>query len=75
MNSAGSLTELIMVKFNRRQFVALGAAGLGAALVGNCLRQETISSEPLLKSSANAAPVYQSSNGLLELDLEASERP
>ena len=63
-----------MVKFNRRQFIALGAAGMGVALVGNWLRQDSIS-QPLSSTSANVAPVYQSSNGLLELNLEASERP
>ena len=74
MNLAGSLTELIMVKFNRRQFVALGAAGIGAALVGNWLRRD-ISDRSVTSAPVNSAPLYQSSNGLLELDLEASERP
>ncbi len=64
-----------MVKFNRRQFIALGAAGTGAALVGNWLHQETTSSGALPQSSANVFPVYQSSSGLLELDLEARECP
>ncbi|WP_144874238.1 twin-arginine translocation signal domain-containing protein, partial [Hyella patelloides] len=64
-----------MVKFNRRQFIVLGTAGTGAAIVGSWLHQETMSSQPLPLSSANAASVYQSSDGLLELDLEASERP
>ncbi|MGB5709291.1 MAG: multicopper oxidase family protein [Waterburya sp.] len=63
-----------MIKLNRRQFIVLGTAGAGAALLDNWLRQETISSQPLPQSSANAAPVYQSSDGLLELDLQASER-
>ena len=62
-----------MVKFNRRQFIALGAAGAGAALVGNWLRQD-ISDRSVTSAPVNSAPVYQSSNGLLELDLEASER-
>jgi FtsP/CotA-like multicopper oxidase with cupredoxin domain len=61
-----------MVKFNRRQFIALGVGSAGAALLGNWLRQD-ISSQPLPQSSANTAPVYQSSKGLLELDLEARE--
>jgi hypothetical protein len=59
-----------MVKINRRQFIALGAAGVGTALVGNWLRQD-ISSQPLASSSVNVFGVYQSSDGLLELDLEA----
>ncbi|MGB5636412.1 MAG: multicopper oxidase domain-containing protein, partial [Waterburya sp.] len=63
-----------MIKLNRHQFIVLGTAGAGAALLDNWLRQETISSQPLPQSSANAAPVYQSSDGLLELDLQASER-
>lgn len=60
-----------MVKLNRRQFVALGVGSAGTALLGNCnwLRRD-ISSQPLQQSSANAA-LYQSSNGLLELELEA----
>ncbi|MEY2831146.1 MAG: hypothetical protein RLZZ574_404 [Cyanobacteriota bacterium] len=63
-----------MVKINRRQFIALGAAGVGTALVGHWLRQ-AISSQPLPASSAGIIPVYQSSNRLLELDLEAKENP
>ena len=63
-----------MIKLNRRQFMALGAAGVGVALVGNWLGQD-ISTQPLPSSSANTVPVYQSSNGLLELDLSASESP
>ncbi|MEM7761047.1 MAG: multicopper oxidase domain-containing protein, partial [Cyanobacteria bacterium P01_A01_bin.40] len=62
-----------MVKFNRRQFMALSAAGVGSALVGNWLRRGT-SSQPVTPTPVNSAPLYQSSNGLLELDLEASER-
>ncbi|HHP7232710.1 MAG TPA: multicopper oxidase family protein [Xenococcaceae cyanobacterium] len=62
-----------MVKLNRRQFIALGAAGAGVVLVGNWLRQETMFSQPLPQSSANPVSVYQSSDGLLELDLEAKE--
>ncbi len=62
-----------MVKLNRRQFIVLSAAGAGAALVGNRWRKGTISSQPWSQSSANLTPLYQSSNGLLELDLEARE--
>ena len=62
-----------MVKFNRRQFIALSAAGAGVALVSNWLRRGT-SSQPVTSTPVNSAPLYQSSNGLLELDLEASER-
>lgn len=78
-----------MVKLSRRQFIALGIGGAGIAVAGNWLRQETISSQRLLRrtttepaltvgqpvpqSSANPVPVYQSSDGLLELDLSARE--
>ena len=62
-----------MGKLNRRQFMILGAAGVGAALVGNWLRQETISSQPLPRSLANPVSLYKSNDGLLELDLEARE--
>ncbi len=58
-----------MVKFNRRQFVALGTASVSTALVGNWLRRD------ISDRSVTSAPLYQSSNGLLELDLEASEHP
>ena len=62
-----------MVKFNRRQFIVLGAAGAGAALIGNQLGRKTISSQPLPPLSVNLSPLYQSKEGLLELDLEARE--
>ena len=62
-----------MVKLSRRQFIALGIGGAGIAVAGNWLRRETISSQPVPQSSANPTPVYQSSDGLLELDLKASE--
>ncbi|MDJ0591786.1 MAG: multicopper oxidase family protein [Pleurocapsa sp. MO_226.B13] len=64
-----------MVKFNRRQFIALGTAGIGAALVSNWLLLDATSSQPLPRSPANVTPSYQSKNGLLALDLEASESP
>lgn len=60
-----------MVKINRRQFIVLGAAGAGAALVGNQLGQKAISRQLLPPSSVNLSPLYQSQDGLLELDLEA----
>ena len=61
-----------MVKFNRRQFVALSAAGMGAALMGSCWRR-SIDSQTIASMSANSTPLYKSSNGLLELNLEAKE--
>jgi hypothetical protein len=63
-----------MVKINRRQFFVWGTAGVGIVLVGNWLRQ-AISSQVLTPSSAQVFDVYQSRDGLLELDLEAQENP
>ena len=61
-----------MVKFNRRQFIVLGTAGIAAAWLGDhLLRGNSI--EPVASTSVNSAPLYQSKNGLLELDLEARE--
>ena len=56
-----------MVKFNRRQFI-MGAVGMGAALVGSRLGKD---SSPMFSTDVSAAPLHQSSNGLLELSLEA----
>ena len=61
-----------MVKFNRRQFIGLGAAGTSTALVSSWLRRGTLS-QFVTSTPVNSAPLYQSSNGLLELDLEARE--
>ncbi|MDJ0682419.1 MAG: multicopper oxidase family protein [Xenococcaceae cyanobacterium MO_167.B52] len=63
-----------MVKFNRRQFISLSTVGVGAALVGNWLRRGT-SSQLVTSRAINSQPLYKSSNGLLELDLEAREHP
>jgi FtsP/CotA-like multicopper oxidase with cupredoxin domain len=63
-----------MVKLNRRQFIALGTAATGVVFVSNCLRKGSIVSQPLLSSSSvPLSNLYQSSNGLLELNLEAKE--
>ena len=62
-----------MVKLNRRQFIVLSVAGMEVALVGNWLQKGIISSQPLPQSSITLSPSYQSSNGLLEVDLEAKE--
>ena len=61
-----------MVRFNRRQFIALGTAGVGSALVGNWLRQD-ISGQSVTSAPVDPTFLYQSKNGLLELDLEARE--
>jgi FtsP/CotA-like multicopper oxidase with cupredoxin domain len=60
-----------MVKLNRRKFIVWGAAGTGVALVSNWLGKGTTFSQPLSQSSVNFSPLYQSSEGLLELNLEA----
>ena len=56
--------------FSRRQFIALGTAGVSAAWFGErLLRGNSI--EPVAYTSVNSASLYQSKSGLLELDLEA----
>jgi FtsP/CotA-like multicopper oxidase with cupredoxin domain len=62
-----------MDKLNRRKFIVWGAAGAGSVLASNWLGQKTLFSQPLSQSSFNLSALYQSSNGLLELDLEAKE--
>ncbi len=62
-----------MTKFNRRQFMVLGAAGTGAALVSSSWLRSDIFSQPAPQSAVNSVLLYQSSDGLLELNLEASE--
>ncbi len=64
-----------MGKLNRRQFIVLGVGSAGVAITGNCLGTETVYSQPLAQSSAHLAPIHKSSDGLLELDLEARKRP
>ena len=61
-----------MVKFNRRQFIAFGTAGIAAAWLGDRLLGGK-SIELVASTSVNSASLYQSKNGLLELDLEAKE--
>ena len=61
-----------MTKINRRQFLALSGAGAGSFILASCTRGQ------VGRASSNSAPdlpqLYQSQNGLLEVDLEASER-
>ncbi|WP_330202947.1 multicopper oxidase family protein [Cyanobacterium sp. Dongsha4] len=59
-----------MVKINRRQLILFGTASVGTIFFTNKFNQN-ISSQPL--PSSNVFDVYKSSNGLLELDLEAKE--
>ena len=69
--------KLRMKKINRRQFLALSLAGAGGAIVTSCVRSN--SSQPSQKVSLKPAIdlplLHKSSNGLLEVDLEASYRP
>lgn len=62
-----------MVKLNRRQFIGLSAASLGVAVSSDLFGTKRIFGKSLSSSSAKLAPLYQSSNGLLELELEARE--
>lgn len=56
---------------NRRQFIALGAAGIGSAATLHWARNRSLANELW----ATAAPLYTSQNGLLEVDLTAAVRP
>lgn len=58
-----------MSKINRRQFLALSAASAGTAVFAGCTQGRAGSS----RASSDSLPLHQSQNGLLELDLEASE--
>ncbi|NJM96503.1 MAG: multicopper oxidase family protein [Phormidesmis sp. RL_2_1] len=65
----------------RRHFFSVSAAGAGAVLLAQCRRSAILSSEvsetqTVAQSSGQSSvnPVYTSSDGLLEVDLEASYR-
>lgn len=64
-----------MVKINRRQFLALSAAGASSAFFASCTQGETNFSQAASNSSLDLPQLYQSKDGLLKLNLEASERP
>ena len=64
-----------MAKINRRQFLVLSAAGAGSAILASCTRGQANYSQNSSNSSLDLPHLYQSQDGLLELDLEASERP
>ncbi|HAC63270.1 MAG TPA: copper oxidase [Cyanothece sp. UBA12306] len=61
-----------MVKINRRQFMGLTIVGGGLTVAANLLAKSTKSEVNKNKQLANLTKVYQSKNGLLEVDLEAS---
>ena len=60
-----------MTKINRRQFLALSAAGAGTAIVAGCTQRQAGKTQAASSSALNLTPLHQSQNGLLELDLEA----
>ena len=63
-----------MVKMNRRQFLALSAASAGTAIFAGCTQGRANNTQAA--SNLSSVPqVYQSQDGLLELDLSASESP
>ncbi|MGB3650321.1 MAG: multicopper oxidase domain-containing protein, partial [Rivularia sp. (in: cyanobacteria)] len=66
-----------MKKINRRQFLALAGAGAGGAIVTSCVRSNSSQPSPKvsLKPAIDLPKLHKSSNGLLEVDLEASYRP
>ena len=63
-----------MVKMNRRQFLALSAASAGTAIFAGCTKGRANNTQAASKLSS-VPQVYQSQDGLLELDLSASESP
>jgi FtsP/CotA-like multicopper oxidase with cupredoxin domain len=61
-----------MSKLNRRQFLTLSAGSAVAVLLSQCSTGQSQESRQVPSSSSSSpAGVYTSSNGLLELDLEA----
>ena len=63
-----------MTKINRRQFIALSAASAGTAIFAGCTRGRAGNTQAASSSALDLTPLHQSQDGLLELDLEASER-
>ena len=61
-----------MTKINRRQFLALSGAGAGSFILASCTRGQI--GRASSNSALNSNQLYQSQNGLLEVDLEASEQ-
>ncbi|MGC1246906.1 MAG: multicopper oxidase family protein [Spirulinaceae cyanobacterium] len=64
-----------MAKINRRQFLTFSAAGASAAIFTSCKRGKSSYSKTLGNSSLDLPQLHKSTNGLLELGLQASERP
>ncbi|MGB3693763.1 MAG: multicopper oxidase domain-containing protein [Spirulinaceae cyanobacterium] len=64
-----------MAKINRRQFLTFSAAGASTAIFTSCKRGKSSYSKTLGNSSLDLPQLHKSTNGLLELGLQASERP
>ena len=64
-----------MTKINRRQFLALTAAGAGSAIIASCGREQATYGQTPSNLAIDLAKLHQSQNGLLEIDLEASDTP
>ena len=64
-----------MAKINRRQFLVLSAAGAGSAIFASCVQRKASYTQARANSPLEKSQLHQSRDGLLELDLEASESP
>ena len=64
-----------MKNINRRKFIALTGAATGGVFLLNHLWERGESSQVSLQAPINLPRLHKSTNGLLELDLEASYRP
>ena len=64
-----------MSKINRRQFISLAVASGGIAMGANCCSRTTKSQVSRTKHPSNLTKVYQSQDGLLEVNLEANYTP
>ncbi len=63
-----------MKKINRRQFITLAAAGAGTAVAASWMWERVSSSQLSAKPAIDLPKLHKSNNGLLELNLEASNR-
>lgn len=64
-----------MKKINRRQFIALTGTAAGGAFLVSRLWERGESSQTSLQTAINLPSLHKSTNGLLQVDLEASYRP
>jgi FtsP/CotA-like multicopper oxidase with cupredoxin domain len=63
-----------MIKLNRRQFIALSAASAGTAVAAGLITQKNNFPSLSAKTASSLPSLYQSRDGLLEVNLEASYR-